>query len=212
VAALDPAFSSDPFGLALVGRDPADPFRLTLGLARAWKPARRRGGSFEERRAVEDSVLAEVAEVCRRYGARVVTDQYAAPAVVDFLRRRGLTVRTQAMTAPSKTAAFAELRARLLGGTLDLYDQPDLLAELRRLRSRFAAGQASVVNPRVGASHGDLAQALALAVHEHDRGRVGPAPAGVFVGHEGESPGLALRWGNELASDSGKSSPISPTT
>jgi hypothetical protein len=114
VAGLDPAFSSDPFGLALVGRDPADPFRLTLGLARAWRPARRKGGSFEERRAVEDAVLAQVAEVCRRYGAKVVTNQYAAPAVVDFPRRRGLSVRTQPMTAASKTAAFPELRARLL--------------------------------------------------------------------------------------------------
>lgn len=90
VAGLDPAFASDPFGLALVGRDRADPFRITLGLARAWKPMRRRAGSFEERRAVEDAVLAEVANVCLRYRAAVVTDQFAAPAVVDYLRRRGL--------------------------------------------------------------------------------------------------------------------------
>jgi hypothetical protein len=154
-------------------------------------------------------VLAEVAEVCSGYGARVVTDQYAAPAVVDFLRRRGLSVRTQAMTAASKTAAFAELRARLLGGTLDLYDQPELLAELRRLRSRYAAGQASVVNPRVGGSHGDLAQALALAVHEHDRGRVGPAPAGAFVGGEGEDLRLAVAWGSELRDGSGRNADVS---
>lgn len=80
------------------------------------------------------------------------------------------------MTAASKTAAFAELRARLLGGTLDLYDEPDLLAELRRLRSRYAAGQASVVNPRVGGSHGDLAQALALAVHEQIEAASAPLP------------------------------------
>jgi hypothetical protein len=111
VAGLDPAFSSDPFGLALVGRDPRDQNRLVLGLARAWKPARRRSGSFEERREVEDAVLAEVAEVCRRYGASVVTDQFAAPAVVDRLRRAGLNVRTEPMTATSKTAAFGELRA-----------------------------------------------------------------------------------------------------
>lgn len=169
VGALDPAFSSDPFGLALVGRSHDDRSRLVLGLVRAWKPARRKPGSFEERRELEDAVLAEVAAVCRRYSARVVTDQYAAPAIVDRLRREGLGVRTVPMTATSKTGAFVELRARLYTGVLELYEHPDLLAELRRLRSRFTAGQAGVVNPRVGGSHGDLAQALALAVFEHDR-------------------------------------------
>ena len=175
VAGLDPAFSSDPFGLALVGRDRADPFRLTLGLARAWMPMRRRAGSFEERRAVEDAVLAEVADVCLRYRAAVVTDQFAAPAVVDYLRRRGLHVRSIAMSAATKTAAFGELRARLFSGTLELYDEPQLIAELRRLRARHVAGQASVVNPRVGGSHGDLAQALALAVYEYGSTRAGQA-------------------------------------
>jgi len=114
-------------------------------------------------------VLAEVAQTCTRYRARVVTDQYAAPAIVDTLRREGLSVETVPMTPQSKTAAFVELRARLTAGTLDLYEHADLLAELRRLRTRYAAGSASVVNPRVGGSHGDLAQALALAVYEHDR-------------------------------------------
>lgn len=172
VAGLDPAFSSDPFGLVLVGRDPADRDRLLVGLARAWKPARRKPRSFEERRAVEDSTLAEVAAVCLRYHVRrVVTDQYAAPAIVDYLRRKGLSVRTVPMSATSKTEAFGELRARLYAGSIELYDHPDLLAELRRLRTRYAAGSASVVNPRVGGSHGDLAQALALAVFESRRRR-----------------------------------------
>jgi hypothetical protein len=44
-----------------------------------------------------------------------------------------------------------------------------MLAELRRLRTKFSAGSSSVVNPRVGGSHGDIAQALSLAVWEHDR-------------------------------------------
>jgi hypothetical protein len=36
---------------------------------------------------------------------------------------------------------------------------------LRRLRSKFTAGSASVVNPRVGGSHGDQAQALAMVTY-----------------------------------------------
>ncbi len=150
IAGLDPAFSSDPCGLAIVGRDVNDRSRLVLLLARAWKPPGRKAASFEERREIEDSVLREVADVCRAYGARVVTDQYAAVAVVDRLRNAGLSVTAEAMTATSKTAAYGELRARLNGGTLDLYDAPGLVPELRRLRTRYTAGSASVVNPRVG--------------------------------------------------------------
>jgi hypothetical protein len=77
------------------------------------------------------------------------------------------------MTAASKTTSFTALRARLNLGGLELYDAPGLVAELRRLRTRYAAGAASVVNPRAGGSHGDLAQALALAVYDLDRHGVG---------------------------------------
>lgn len=184
VAGLDPAFSSDPFGLALVARSPSEPARLVLGLARSWQPLKRKAVAFEERREREDAVLAEVADECLRYRARVVTDQYAAPAVVDYLRRRGLSVRSVPMTATSKTEVFAELRARLNSGALDLYPHPDLLAELRRVRTRYLAGSASVVNPRVGGPHGDLAQALALAVFES---RGGPSsPDGARLGGDRE--------------------------
>jgi len=91
------------------------------------------------------------------------------------------------MTAASKTSAFGELRARLNAGTLELYEHPDLLAELRRLRTRYTAGAASVVNPRVGGSHGDLAQACALATFTHRGGYSTEAP---FVGG---GPGERLR-------------------
>ncbi len=168
VAGLDPAFSSDPFGLAIVGRSRQDRQRLVLAVAQAWTPSRQKAVSFEERRQVEDEVLAEVAAVCRAYGVHhVATDQYAADAVVERLRSYGLAVRCVPMSAASKTAIFAELRARLLARQLELYDAPGLVPELRRLRTKFTAGSASVVNPRVGGSHGDLAQALALAVYEH---------------------------------------------
>jgi hypothetical protein len=42
-------------------------------------------------------------------------------------------------------------------------------------QTRYAAGVSTVVNPRVGGSHGDLAQALALACYELARfGRSSP--------------------------------------
>jgi hypothetical protein len=173
IAGLDAAFSRDPFGLSLVGRD-YERARLVLGLTRRWLPPRRKASSFEERRKTEDDVLGEVIEQCRAYRvSAVLIDQHLAPAIVDRLRRAGLPVRTVAMTAQSKTDAFSEVRARLAADELELYGEPNLLAELRRLRTRYTAGRAAVVNPRAGDSHGDQAQALALAVWGHRDWRAG---------------------------------------
>jgi hypothetical protein len=191
IAGIDPAFSSDPFGLCIVGRHPADRGRLLLGCARAWTPTRRKPVSLEESRQVEDSLLAEVAAVCQRFGARVVTDQYKSAGVADRLSRFGLYVRTEPMTAPSKDAAFGFLKGRLSDGTLELYEQPDLLAELRRLRTKYTAGRSSVVNPRVGRSHGDIAQALALAVYEHDRHGLGRSTLPARVEPDGNSRAIS---------------------
>ncbi len=167
IAGLDPAFSSDPFGLAIVGLDPDGSGRLRLGLARSWKP--RKGATFDDRREHEDRVLGEVAEVVRAYCGQVVTDQFAAPAILDRLRREGLSVEMIPMGPGTKTSAYQELRSRLYLESLELYHEPGLIAELKRLRSKFTAGQAAVVNPRVNGSHGDMAQALALAVYQFDR-------------------------------------------
>jgi hypothetical protein len=184
VAGLDPAFSSDPFGLALVGRAKDDPGRLVLGAVRSWAPAKRKLLSFGDQRDRQDEVITAVAAVCREFGARVVTDQYAARAVTDALAREGLRVSTRPLTAASKTQVFTETRARLYAGALELYGQPDLLAELRRIRTRYASGSSSVVTPRVGGTHCDLAVALAMAVFEHrGGGSAFPALSTVHVIH-----------------------------
>jgi hypothetical protein len=70
----------------------------------------------------------------------VVTDQFAAQPIADYLRRRGLSVEAVPMSATTKTEAFAALRARLNEGSLELYEEPTLLAELRRLRTKYRAG------------------------------------------------------------------------
>lgn len=163
LAGLDPGFHHDPFGLVVVGRDTTRPDRLRLAYAREWAPAPYE--SFGEKRDIEETRLAEIADVLRHYEVtRAVCDQYLAPAIVEYFGSRGIYVDAVPMTAASKTLAYQELRERLNLGQLELYDHPDLLAQLRRLKTRYRAGAASVVNPRVGGSHGDLAQALAIAV------------------------------------------------
>jgi hypothetical protein len=169
VAGLDPAFSSDPFGLVLVGRDRRDPQRLLVGAVRSWQPPRRKAVTLEEGRQLEDAVLAEVAGVLRAFDARAITDQYRSAGVTERLRRYGISVRSEAMTAPTKDASFGFLRGRINEGSIELPVHPELERELRAIRTRYAAGRSSVVLPRIGGSHCDLAQALAIAVFEHDR-------------------------------------------
>ncbi len=64
-----------------------------------------------------------------------------------------------------------------------LRDEAELVAELSRLRSKFTAGSAAVVNPRVDGSHGDRAQAVALPILEHAR-TGGPGDGGIRAGGE----------------------------
>jgi hypothetical protein len=173
---LDPAFSSDPFGLVLVGRDRRDPGRLLVGAVRSWQPPRRKAGTLEEGRQLEDAVLAEVAGVLRAFDARAITDQYRSAGVTERLRRYGISVRSEAMTAPTKDASFGFLRGRINEGGIELPEHPDLLRELRAIRTRYSAGRSSVVLPRIGGSHCDLAQALAIAVFEHDRRSLNSGP------------------------------------
>lgn len=161
IAGLDPAFSNDPFGLSVVARSAADPHRWVCALVQAWKPPP--ADSFEERREVEDHILDGVAAVCHRFGATAVTDQYLARSVVERLARLGVYVDVRTMSAASKTLAYQELRQQLYAGRLEIYDDPGLIAELRRLRTKHTAGSSTVVSPRVLGSHGDLAQSLALA-------------------------------------------------
>jgi len=130
------------------------------------KPSRRKSASFEEVASVHESTLATIIDLLDPFDVSAAwTDQYAAKPVLDRLGRAGIYTRQLPMSAQTKTAIFSQLRARLYDGTLRVPAIPDLVAELRRLRTRFAAGSASVITPRAGGSHCDQAQALALAVY-----------------------------------------------
>src|SRR5205823_13642891 len=63
----------------------------------------------------------------------------------------------------SKAACFREMRERLYGGTLELFEHRQLLGELRRIGTKYTARGLTIQTPRVGDSHCDLAIALALA-------------------------------------------------
>lgn len=156
IGAVDLGFISDQSALAIVGRDRLTPRRLRLVLARSWKPDVGPLGF--------GPTLDEIADVCHQHGVRqLFTDQHSATAAVEHLARRGIAATVVPTTAQSKSQMFGDLKTRLYGGDLELYDHPDLLAELRRLETVTTPGAASVRIRRLGSSHGDLATALALA-------------------------------------------------
>lgn len=157
VGAVDLAFQGDSSALAIVGRDRKSPDRLRLVLAWSRSPSPGRPLSF-------GAVLDEIADTCIEHGVRdVFTDQFNAAASREHLQRRGLHATVVATTPQSKSAMFLDLKQRLYEGNVELYDHPDLLAELRRIESVTTPGAATVRIRRLGSSHGDLATALALA-------------------------------------------------
>jgi hypothetical protein len=194
IAGLDPAFASDPFGLAIVGRSLDDPAQLVIGTTRGLKPHRRQGGSFEETASVQEETLLEIVDLLEPYEVTTAyTDQHLAAGVIDRLGRSGVHTRQFSLTAQSKSAAFGELRSRLYSGQLTLPADPDLLAELRRLRTRFAAGSATVLTPRVAGSHCDRAVALAVACYAmRSSGGSGFVPE--VPSHAPYEPSRSSRW------------------
>jgi hypothetical protein len=156
IGAIDLGFVSDSTALAIVGRDPKNGRRLELVLARSWKPQLGPLGF--------GPTLDEIAGLCHQHGVRqIYTDQHSATAAVEYLARHRIHATSVPTTAASKSQMFADLKTRIYGGELALYEQPDLLAELRRIETVTTPGAATVRIRRLGASHGDLATALALA-------------------------------------------------
>jgi hypothetical protein len=163
IAGLDPSFSRDAFGVCLVGVNGS---KLVIGRVEALIPPRPE--TFAEKHLAEEALLGRVADILAEYRCKqAVTDQHLGKAVAEHLGRRGINVRVEPMHPASKTSIYRELRTRLYAGELELPPNQDLLVELRRLRTKMTDSGLSVLNPRVGASHGDMAQALALAVAEH---------------------------------------------
>jgi hypothetical protein len=121
--------------------------------------------------------LDEIADICHEHGVRhLYTDQFSAQAAVEHLARAGIRATVVPTTPASKSEMFASLKARIYASELELYEQPDLLAELRRIERATTPGAASVRIRRVASSHGDLATALALA---SSKVRTGERPRGL---------------------------------
>ena len=175
VCSIDPASGTgDPFGLCVCGHDARPGFegRLLVGHVERWLP--RKGGRLSRRSRGErdlwiDSVLDKVAQISKRYGASVVSDQHVPHVITDELRKRGVSrVRIAPWTASTRSEAFQSLRLRVSTERISIPDDEQLVAEMLRVRTRFRAGASVIELPRVGDSHCDVVTALAAGVRQLD--------------------------------------------
>ena len=167
VCGLDAAFSSDLFGIACVGRSRSDPNQLVVGAVAALKPKRSRKASeesFEDERARQDSILAQVAEIVAPYSPRGVADLHKGGPVKSYLGRQGVAVKLITPSDPLTKQRSVSLRARLEDGSLRAWAHAQLIQDLRRIRATDA-DRIHLPKQRNG-SHCDAAVALSLAVWE----------------------------------------------
>jgi phage terminase large subunit-like protein len=171
VLGFDASFSSDPSGIAVVGRRKDDRNALVCAHVERWQPRRTRkerraAKSAEEKREVEDVVLDRVARLSGQYGdAAVIADQHLSQVVRDGLKRRGVSqVVVQRWSGASVTEAFRALRSLMLADKISLPDDDNLTAELLRIRQRVRSGSLAIEIPRTTTSHCDVAVSVAAAV------------------------------------------------
>jgi hypothetical protein len=81
--------------------------------------------------------------------------------------KHGLRVQVVPWTGSSKTAALRSLRALIHTQRIELPDDPVLVAEIGRARTK--PGRDEIETPRAGDSHCDLLLAVAASVLEHER-------------------------------------------
>jgi hypothetical protein len=165
VAGFDPAFHGDHFGVALVGVSRSEPGVLLVGVVDGIKPSATKRRGLGPRRAREDATLEKVLELIAPYEPRIVSDQHQPDAIRAFFGRQGMSVQIVNLRGPAQTAAFTSMRARLMDGSLRLWDHPQLVEELRRVRARESSE--AIVLPHFGGSHCDVASALCLATWSH---------------------------------------------
>jgi hypothetical protein len=176
VVALDPSFSGDPAAWVVCGRSVEDRRHLRVCHVGRWAPVRtrqqRRAAKTAEQKAeAEAVVLDQVADLARRYGAGVCTDQHLSAIVTAGLADRGVDrVRVQPWTGKLLARAFSALRAHVVANTIELPAEPVLLEELTRIRSKTRNGASTVEIPRGTGGHQDTALALAAAVLHLEKG------------------------------------------
>jgi hypothetical protein len=164
VAGLDPATVRDRFGLVIVGRSIEDPDVWLVGAA----------GSLETGSTgrlmdidTETSTFKRNLETCWAamepylpHGLRIATDTAKVQAVRSFFGRRGVEPEMVSLKGEEMKAAYISVKTRIQDESLRLFEQADLMEDLRTVQMRDSQ---QIHLPRVRGRHCDTASALVAA-------------------------------------------------
>lgn len=151
-AAIDAAFISDRFTLALVGTQHG-----VLRVFGTWAWSAPRGKTLSPK----DTVGA-IARILRTNEISSVTgDQHAFAPLAELFRERRIQLRQVAWTAQNKPDTYRSLRSDIIDGAIRLPDDPELRRELLAISSKPRKDGGERIEARRG--HDDRVSALALA-------------------------------------------------
>ena len=173
---IDVGLSSDFFGVALVGRSLADSGALLVGAVDGINPAGVRvrkasQESLEDVRDREDSMFARAWGLAEPYSpTRGVADSHKGGPVRSYFGRQGCRVELVPPTGTLQMQQFVALKARLEDGSLRAWAQPQLIQDLRRVRTTEGG---KIHLPKFRGSHCDTVVALASAAWELKDGTPG---------------------------------------
>jgi hypothetical protein len=154
-AGLDLSVSRDHSALVVLGKHATG--RLKLAQVRAWKPP---PGGRVDLQIVEEACLA----VHRQFSPRFLIDPYQAALLRQRLAARGAWCEDVPFVGNTLVQMASSLIEAFTTRIIDLFDDVDLISDLRRLRIKESPAGWRLDAPRTAAGHCDRAVALTLAV------------------------------------------------
>ncbi len=165
---VDLSVSRDPSSLVIIGKNNSG--RLRLAVVQRWQP---RAGEKIDLEHVKDVILA----LDRVYRPHWLIDPYQAELLNQQLQRAGLSTDTVYFSGQNLVEMASAMVEAFSSRVIELYNEPVLLSDLRKLRIKESPAGWRLDAPRTAQGHCDTAVALSLAILAARR-------AGVWV--EGE--------------------------
>lgn len=160
VAAMDPATRKNIWTLTIVTRSRG---KIRQVGAWQWKPTSSEPLSPK-------AVMAEVADICRAYRVyKLKSDQWSADAIRDIAIELDLPFVQEDMLGAARTRSWLSLARRMEAGLVELCPDPDVRADLMRVKRRPKGdGGVVIVLPQTqDGRHVDYAPALVSAASEY---------------------------------------------
>jgi phage terminase large subunit-like protein len=155
-AGLDLGISSDHSALVLVGKHTTG--RLKLAQCLSWKPP---PGGKVDLTIIEHACL----DLHQRFACKFMVDPYQAQMLMQRLAQKGVRIEEVPFVGANLCAMASSLIGAFSTQALDLYDEPELIADLRRLRIKESPSGWRLDAPRTASGHCDRATGLSLALY-----------------------------------------------